>query len=212
MFVACVRFSAALMASLLLAMPTYAELSARDCRAGDWRAIGYQHGRSGLPQDGLTTPASRCAELGFTADADALARGWHEGIADYCTEENGFKLGAQGHRYHNPCTAAYAADFRDGYQTGRQVHLAEAEIAELESMVMEISAELARIADAQQETETHLIRGDASPTERYRWLEETKYLARERAQAESELNSLDLEIESRKEHLELLRTSLAAVN
>jgi hypothetical protein len=187
----------------------WCELSARDCETGDWRVIGYQDGRNGLAADAFDGHAAQCQTLGFDADPEAHLLGWNEGIADFCSETNGFDLGAEGKRFRNPCPTPYSAAYRNGFQTGRQVYLAEAEIAELESMVVALSDELKRVTRAQQEAETQLIRGDASPTERYRWLEETKYLARERTQSETEINSLEIEIESRKEHLELLRTSIA---
>ncbi|NJN51287.1 MAG: DUF2799 domain-containing protein [Gammaproteobacteria bacterium] len=197
---------------LLIAHPAVAELSKAECRTGDWQKIGVSDGRAGVEPHAITLHTTRCEGFGFAADASAYLAGWNEGIAQHCTQENGYELGAQGQRYRNPCPVPLNAEFSDGFQTGRQVHLAEAEIAELEAMVLELSEELTRITQEQQETETHLVLGDATATERYRWLEETKFLARERAQAEGELNALDLEIESRKEHLELLRTSLAYSN
>lgn len=204
---------AALLASLAGANIALAgELSKRDCRAGDWHKIGYADGRVGIEPHAMTAHTARCESFGLSIDAETYLAGWADGIAQFCTEESGFEAGAQGARYANPCPTHLTADFRDGYQTGRQVHLAESEIAELEAMVLELSRELTRITDAQDESETHLVLDDGSATDRYRWLEEIKFLARERAQTEGELNSLDLEIESRKEHLELLRTSIASAH
>ncbi len=188
------------------------ELAKRDCLAGDWHKIGYADGRVGIEPHAFTAHTTRCESFGLSVDAESYLAGWADGIVQFCTEESGFDVGARGSRYANPCPAHLTADFRDGYQTGRQVHLAEAEIAELEAMVLELSRELTLIAEAQEASETHLVLDDGSATDRYRWLEEIKFLARERAQTEGELNALDLEIESRKEHLELLRTSIASAH
>ncbi len=171
--------------------------------------MGYADGRNGQPSASDEHRAG-CAARSIEVDVAAYELGWQEGIALYCTEESGFALGAAGARFSDPCPADLKADFRDGYQSGRQFQLAESEIAELESMVVELTDELGHVSAEERDAEAHLIRGDATATDRYRWLEGIKFLSRERSTLESEIDALEMEIESRKEHLELLRTGLVA--
>jgi Protein of unknown function (DUF2799) len=186
-----------------------ASVSEHQCVAGDWHTLGYRDGSQGLDPSRLLAHQEACGEHGIAPDRDAYVEGWNDGVNRFCAPENGFELGSAGATYRNVCPPALSSDFHAAYYAGRQLFLAESEIAELEDLLIQRSAEQTRVSSELTTIEEHLIRADATADDRFQWLVEAKALVREQRDLESEIDALEIEIQSRKDDLILLRQSLA---
>lgn len=90
-----------------------------ECRAADWRAIGYEDGALGQNPGGFGKRRKACAEHGVTAGFQAYLDGHAEGLMLFCRPQNGFRLGTHGQGYGGICPAelegAFLAAHTDGY-------------------------------------------------------------------------------------------------
>lgn len=114
------RTPAALAAALLLA--GCASLSEKECRSGDWAAIGRADGERGAPLAELTRHREACAEHGVTPDGARYRQGHAEGLKAYCTPSGGYLAGRRGDAYREACPAgATEAKFLEAFRRGREV-------------------------------------------------------------------------------------------
>lgn len=106
---------------LTLALAGCASLSDKECRAGNWAAIGQRDGADGQPASRLGAHAEACAEFKITPDAAAWERGRQQGLQSYCQPLVGRSKGADGASYHQVCIGAAEVRFLRGYEVGKQI-------------------------------------------------------------------------------------------
>jgi len=92
---------------------------ASDCQAKDWAALGLADGEVGLPEAHRRGLIADCAALGAPGDLTAYRAGHEAGLARYCTEANGYKVGRSGAPYFQTCPAESAGPFLAGLKAGR---------------------------------------------------------------------------------------------
>jgi hypothetical protein len=90
---------------------------------GDWIAIGFNNGKRGDPLNDMQNYIHNCSQYNIQLDTVNYQLGWHNGIVQYCTPENGFKVGRAGKDYNNACPDHLAADFLDQYIVGLNSYL-----------------------------------------------------------------------------------------
>jgi len=100
----------------------------QECVAADWRMIGFEDGLRGLPADRIGTHRVACAKHQVTPDLAAYMEGRDRGLVQYCQPRNGYRVGLNGSGYANVCPAVTEAGFLNGYQWGRQIHDARADL------------------------------------------------------------------------------------
>lgn len=118
--------AAVLAAALLSACAT--GMGKDECVAADWRTIGYEDGLRGFPADRIGAHRVACARHQVTPDLAAYTEGRARGLVEYCQPRNGYRVGLNGSGYANVCPAPTEAGFLNGYQWGRQVHDARADL------------------------------------------------------------------------------------
>jgi hypothetical protein len=118
--------AAALVTALLSACAT--GMGKDECVAADWRTIGYEDGVRGFPADRIGAHRVACAKHQVTPDLVAYMEGRDRGLVEYCQPRNGYRVGLNGGGYANVCPAVTEAGFLNGYQWGRQIHDARAEL------------------------------------------------------------------------------------
>lgn len=99
-----------------------------ECATADWRMIGYEDGLRGSPADRIGAHRVACAKHQVTPDLAAYMDGRGRGLAEFCQPRNGYRVGLNGGGYANVCPAVTEAGFLNGYQWGRQIHDARAEL------------------------------------------------------------------------------------
>ena len=110
-----------LMAALLGACATLdPEQRLAECKATDWERFGVNDGRLGVPAGDRTETFRDCADVGHSVDLAAYQAGRDEGLKEYCTAENGYRLGYENRRYLRVCPANLEPDFVQGYRLGRE--------------------------------------------------------------------------------------------
>jgi hypothetical protein len=60
----------------------------------------------------------------------------------FCSESKGFELGYQGQAYRQVCPPEFEAEFRAGYEKGRELYQYESEIASLHSQLKNIERKI----------------------------------------------------------------------
>jgi Protein of unknown function (DUF2799) len=99
-----------------------------ECAAADWRTIGYEDGLRGFPAERIGAHRVACAKHQVTPDLATYMEGRDRGLVEYCQPRNGYRVGLNGGGYANVCPAATESGFLNGYQWGRQIHDARAEL------------------------------------------------------------------------------------
>jgi hypothetical protein len=94
---------------------------------GDWLAIGFYNGKQGEPLSKLKYYVENCSQHDIQVDMDIYQTGWHDGITQYCTSENGYKVGSAGKNYDNACPEHLAGAFLDQYIAGLSSRLSSIE-------------------------------------------------------------------------------------
>lgn len=96
------------------------KISAEDCAAADWYAVGLQHGKVGANITEINTAVQACGETGNPVDIDQYRAGRAEGLKTYCTPLTILESATQGKGdpYScDPVTPALKASIDKGVET-----------------------------------------------------------------------------------------------
>jgi hypothetical protein len=97
-----------------------AEQRSAACQATDWADYGRNDGLLGVATAARADRFADCAALGYPADITAYQAARAEGLATYCTLENGYEVGYAGRRYRKVCPPEQEPGFLQGYEQGRK--------------------------------------------------------------------------------------------
>lgn len=98
--------------------PTADPGAVEKCRNANWRATGYRHGLSGYPLAALGQVTEACEGTGIKVDRLAYSTGRLEGLALFCSTENGYRRARAGHPVDNTCPPSLAKDYAEGHARG----------------------------------------------------------------------------------------------
>lgn len=115
------------------------------CAAMDWRTVGYEDGAAGYPASRIGAHRRACGEHGVAPDFDAYQAGRAEGLGEYCTAANGYRVGASGSQYANVCPVEREADFVRAYSEGHGLYVLRSRVASTGSQLSARRNELARL-------------------------------------------------------------------
>ena len=154
-----------------------ATLGKDECLYADWRTIGYEDGARGLPASRIGSHREACAKHGIAPDFALYEQGRLQGLQEYCTLQKGYGLGVSGKAYSDVCPVDLESAFLEGYNQGRIVYEAQAEVKRLKSDLKKLYGDLAAVKGKLSDFETELIRDDnIGPRRRRYLLEEIKIL------------------------------------
>jgi len=105
-----------------------------NCRAANWYEVGFEDGTNGFPTERVQE-YRRCPAIAQQRTLDAYRAGWNDGIARYCTEENGFVVAANGAPNAGTCPRSLTKGFRRGRRLGDEVFKENQSIAERSAAV-----------------------------------------------------------------------------
>jgi len=115
--------------AVLAALVGCASLSEDECRAGDWRGIGFSDGAQGRAPDYVERHQKACAKLGVAPDVRAWLAGRQEGLSRYCTPAKAYAVGRGGRSIAPYCTSAQLSQMRPAHDRGRAYYEIEQDIA-----------------------------------------------------------------------------------
>ncbi len=96
------------------------KISAEDCAAADWYAVGLQHGKVGANITEINTAVQACGETGNPVDIGRYSEGRAEGLKTFCTPLTILESATQGKGdpYScDPMTPALKASIDKGVET-----------------------------------------------------------------------------------------------
>ena len=133
----------ALFASLLLS--ACSSLSESECLTADWQSIGFTDGSKGRAVDYIASHRKACADVGVTPDTRLWLAGRDEGLLEYCTPTNAYKVGRSGRALAPVCPPEVAAEMSDPHYFGQRYHQLGQQIQELERDLAEVNRGLRRL-------------------------------------------------------------------
>lgn len=125
-----------------LGLVSCATLNESQCRSVDWAQLGARDGAMGYSTQRLEEHREACSEFGLAADDAAWRQGYDAGLLEYCTVDNGYRLGRRGGYYGQVCPSVNEGDFLDAYELGRETYALEGEYAELNRRIDSLEARL----------------------------------------------------------------------
>ncbi|MCC6171884.1 MAG: DUF2799 domain-containing protein [Gammaproteobacteria bacterium] len=139
----------------LLGLCGCASLSEKDCRGGDWYAIGLRDGAAGRSEDYVAEHSAACQAFGVAPDHERWLAGRERGLERFCTARNGFRIGEVGGRYDDVCFAAAELEFRRGYELGFRMNQVRSRLERIDDEIRLAEGQLARkaaeLTDAERE-------------------------------------------------------------
>ena len=148
-----------------------------ECRTADWRAIGLEDGAQGRALEHLGEHRKACAKHNVTPDTDRYIAGRTEGLATYCTPDNGYRIGRTGETYRGVCPELSIPAFVAAYNRGRELY-------DLHKRLDDVEREIAR-------SKTALKDGIPNPRARAQEVERLEALTREAEQLDQRIARLE---------------------
>ncbi|HEX2493114.1 MAG TPA: DUF2799 domain-containing protein [Steroidobacter sp.] len=191
----CIRlFSLAIRASapvIALLASGCASMNQDECRAADWRTIGFEDGVAGRSGDRIAQYRKACAKHGVAPDLTLYQGGREEGLREYCRPANGFRLGAQGGGYGGICPADLDDAFVSAYESGRQLYTLQTRVS---NAVYQLDAKRHELHGAEEDIVKRsalAISSDATAEERAQAVVEVKRLSEHVGRLKTEIRQLE---------------------
>jgi hypothetical protein len=181
-----------------------ATLNREECQVADWRLIGYQDGAAGLPAARVGEYREACAEYAIVPDLDAYQAGRLEGLQEYCTPDNAYRIGESGHAYAGICPAALDGRFRRAWAAGHEVHLARSRVRATHSRIDSRQQALASVKEQQRQKEVALIQDGITSEQRALLLYQLHELHEEAGGLLDEISSLEHDLAHQRKQLDHL--------
>ncbi|BDX08268.1 DUF2799 domain-containing protein [Planctobacterium marinum] len=161
-----------------------ASMNQMECQTADWRAIGFEDGSSGKNQSVISQYRKDCAEHGITADLQAYREGHHDGSVLFCTEINGFRLGAMDRDYQQSCPAELEPEFLAAYRDGQSLNQAEQAMHAAENDINHNQQQLITIAQEIEQKNDEMVADGLTREQRIQIRDEIKQLQFEYVEVE----------------------------
>lgn len=132
----------------VLALGSCATLSEDECRAGDWRSIGFEDGAAGRDAAFISRHRGACAAFGLSPDLNAWLAGRQSGLQQYCTPANAYAIGQRGGSVNPVCPVGAAQEMGPAFQQGQLWYTLGQEISDVERELDEARTALADLDPA----------------------------------------------------------------
>jgi hypothetical protein len=179
---------------ILLLLPGCATMDRELCQVADWRLVGYQDGVLGKSAAAIGEYHRDCAEHAVVPDLDAWRAGRDEGLLQYCTLDNGFRLGQAGRNYNSVCPAPGDTAFRDGYEDGRAIYLARSQVSSTHSKIYKRRYEADALEEDKRDKLSTLVQSGLRSEQRVLLLYEIHEIESEIDLVEREISDLERDL------------------
>ena len=202
------HFTAAMLAVLTL-LQGCATLDRDECKLADWRLIGYQDGVAGKSAARVGEYREDCAKHAVVPDLDAYRAGRQEGLQQYCTASNGYRLGNAGRGFAAVCPTALEGDFREAYNAGRKLYLARSAVNKTHSRIKQRKQTLTSLEDDRAQKLAALIADGLKADQRVMIVYELNELQQEMNSVEDEIVDLEHDLVKQQTRLDQLSRNSA---
>jgi len=165
-------------------------MSAAECVAGDWAAIGYEDGSLGYSIERHAKYRKACAKHGVTPDFAAYQDGRDRGLIEYCQPRRGFDVGSQGGRYNGVCSVDLEADFLDAYNVGYHLYSLRSNVSHASASITSKEDELDRIADQLLQHGVTILSDETTAEERVIIVAQMRHLAERTGKLQTRVKEL----------------------
>jgi len=188
-----------------------ASMSKNECLYADWQAIGFEDGSVGMPASAVTSRRQSCAKAGVTPDMASYLAGRDQGLTEYCTPGNAFRVGENGAGYAGVCARHNEASFLDQYRAGARLYLLRDKLRGAEFALRQANEDLSSVQHGITLASAALVRPDLTVSERIAYVVDLKRLAEEGEAIERSIPGLRMNIDLAAADLESYETQLAAL-
>lgn len=156
----------------VLAASGCASLSGKECRTGDWEAIGRADGERGASGNEIEDHQKACARHEVPVSEDAWRAGYAKGLETFCTPKGGYLAAREGRKHNDACFGFDSeARFLESFGHGQDVHKLVSEIRQLSQLKRDL--EMALLSGEYSDYEFSQLRMRAAVVEseigRRRW-------------------------------------------
>lgn len=180
--------------ALLLGLSGCASMDREQCQVADWRLVGYQDGVLGKTAARIGEYSKDCAGYAVVPDLDAWRAGRDEGLLQYCTQDNGFRLGQAGRGYNSVCPPPGDTAFRNGYQDGRAIYLARSQVSSTHSKIYKRRYEVDALEEDKHDKLSALVQDGLHSEQRVLLLYEIHEIDNEIDLVEHEIDDLERDL------------------
>ena len=114
---------------LLSSCATTQGLSPEQCQAGNWKEIGYADGTEGRSGAYFGKHVENCTPIvGSTPNRILWEEGRQQGLKEFCTELNAYKLGREGYAWRPVCPMEGIEKLEEAYNQGRYYYLRQRDL------------------------------------------------------------------------------------
>jgi len=195
-------FLTAAMLAVLAQLQGCATLDKDECMLADWRLIGYQDGVAGKSATVVGEYREDCAKHAVVPDLDAYRAGREEGLQQYCKVDNGYRLGNAGRGFPVVCPTALEGDFRDAYNTGRELYLARSAVNRTHSRIDNRKQTLSTLESNRAQKLAALISDGLKTDQRVMILYDINELQQDMDSVEDEIVDLESDLEDQQARLD----------
>jgi hypothetical protein len=181
--------------------------SKNECLAMDWRTIGYEDGAAGYPGSRIGVHRQACGEHGVAPDFDAYQAGRAEGLGEFCTAANGYRVGAAGGQYAGVCPVERESEFLRAFEEGHQLHVLRGRVSSTSSQLGARRRELDRLEKAVVQNAAAAVDETTTKEERIAAVKDTAKLAERIGQVKAEIRQLEETLVRHEQELDAYRRS-----
>ena len=197
-------FFIAAMLAMLAVLQGCATLDKDECMLADWRLIGYQDGVAGKSATVVGKYRKDCAKHAVVPDLDAYRAGREEGLQQYCTTDNGYRLGNAGRALPAMCPTALAGAFRDAYNVGRELYLVRSAVNKTHAGIKSRKQTLSNLENNRAQKLAALISDGLKTDQRVMILYDINELQQDMDSVEDEIIDLESDLEDQQTRLDQL--------
>lgn len=173
-------------AAAALVLASCETMSAEECAAADWQALGYEDAaRSGATR--FADRSESCAEKGITADFNAYQAGQVEGLYAFCQPRNAFHFAMNGGSFNGSCPGELRQEFGYAFADGQRIYAATQEVERARSEISRLESERYNIDEDIRSRERTIANQETTEEERRRLRGEIDNLRRRRRDVNDDL-------------------------
>jgi hypothetical protein len=128
----------------------------------DWSQVGEEDAFSGARQTAINIHVKTCPMTEIISDVDQYKIGYARGLINFCTAENGYRVGTQGYNYQHICPKNTENNFLQDYKDGREIFDIHTELNHLHWQIDSAVSDIQRFNQEIESTESAILRLSAS--------------------------------------------------